>query len=106
MLARIVLVLILAKYFSSPAYAGAVPYAGVWAGEIGSQSVRVCFTVDDSQYYYSKHMNGIRLLIKPCMSRVILVGLATQSLSNILIDFSSDLEGPREQLNLDRDQMR
>lgn len=59
---RIFLILLLLQGFFSFAHAKSIPYTGVWGGAIGTQKVRVCFTThDDSQYYYLKHLRGIRL---------------------------------------------
>lgn len=65
MLNRIALILLLTQGFLSPVYAGAVPYSGVWAGTIGAERVRVCFSTSNvSQYYYIKHLRDIRLMSK------------------------------------------
>ena len=62
MFTRIVLVLILKLGIISSSFAGTIPYKGVWVGSIGAQNVRVCFTTPhDSQYYYAKHLQDIRL---------------------------------------------
>jgi hypothetical protein len=38
------------------------PFAGVWAGTIGTARVQVCLAGDDStEYYYLRHKRGIRL---------------------------------------------
>ncbi len=65
MLNRIALILLLTHGFLSPVFAEAVPYSGVWAGTIGAQRVRVCFsTPNEAQYYYIKHLQDIRLMAK------------------------------------------
>lgn len=62
---RIALILLLTHGFVSSVFAEAVPYSGVWIGTIGTQMVRVCFsTPNESQYYYTKHLQDIRLLAK------------------------------------------
>lgn len=64
MLMRIALLLPILGFFH-PVFAGAFPYSGVWIGTIGTQKVRVCFsTPNESQYYYNKHLEDIRLVAK------------------------------------------
>lgn len=36
-------------------------YAGVWSGKIGNVNVNVCFINGEGQYFYVKHLKGIRL---------------------------------------------
>lgn len=62
MWSRIAGTLLLVAASLNAADAESLPYAGVWSGSIGKQKVQVCFSsTEDSQYYYLKHLRGIRL---------------------------------------------
>ena len=52
----------LTYFVISSAFADEVPYAGVWQGYIGKSKVQVCFSSENSQYYYLKHLRGIVLV--------------------------------------------